>query len=64
MSSISLSKHFNSLAHILNKKYNIKNKYILEIGCNDGVLLEPLSKLGAIAEGVDPATNLLQSYQI
>ena len=60
MSSISLSKHFNSLAHILNKKYNIKNKYILEIGCNDGVLLEPLSKLGAIAEGVDPATNIVK----
>ena len=47
MSSIGLSKHFNDLAGILDSKYNVKNKNILEIGCNDGVLLEPLSKLGA-----------------
>lgn len=60
MSSISLSKHFNDLAHTLNKKYSVKGKHILEIGCNDGVLLEPLSKLGAIVEGVDPATNIVK----
>ena len=60
MSSVSLSKHFNDLAHIINKKYNVKNKHILEIGCNDGVLLEPLSKLKAIVEGVDPATNIVK----
>ena len=44
MSSIGLSSHFNSLAKILDSKYKVKNKKILEIGCNDGVLLEPLTK--------------------
>ena len=57
LSSISLSKHFNELANILDSRYNIKGKSILEIGSNDGVLLEPLSKLGAIVEGVDPSDN-------
>ena len=60
MSSISLSKHFNDLAHTLNEKYSVKGKHILEIGCNDGVLLEPLSKLKAVVEGVDPATNIVK----
>ena len=60
MSSIGLSKHFNDLAGILDSKYNVKNKNILEIGCNDGVLLEPLSKLGAKVEGVDPASNIVK----
>ena len=55
LSSVSLSKYFNEVANILDKKYNVKGKHILEIGCNDGVLLEPLSELGAKIEGVDPS---------
>jgi methylation protein EvaC len=60
MSSIGLSNHFTKLADILNVKYKVKDKNILEIGCNDGVLLEPLSKLGANIEGVDPASNIIK----
>ena len=55
LSSVSLSKYFNEVANILDKKYNVKDKHILEIGCNDGVLLDPLSKLGANVDGVDPS---------
>jgi len=55
LSSIALSKYFNKVANILDAKYNVKDKYILEIGCNDGVLLDPLYKLGANVEGVDPS---------
>ena len=55
LSSVSLSKHFNEVANIIDKKYNVRDKHILEIGCNDGVLLEPLSKLGAVVDGVDPS---------
>ncbi|MFH1654793.1 MAG: class I SAM-dependent methyltransferase [Pseudomonadota bacterium] len=33
---------------------------ILEIGCNDGVLLKPFSTLGVRAIGVDPATNVVK----
>ena len=60
LSSVGLSNHFNEVASILDEKYNVKDKNILEIGCNDGVLLEPLRKLGAIVEGVDPATNIVK----
>ena len=59
-SSIGLSGHFEDVANLLDDMYNVKDKNILEIGCNDGVLLEPLSKLGANVEGVDPATNIIQ----
>ena len=60
ISSIGLSGHFNDLAKIIDDKYNVRGKNILEIGCNDGVLLEPLSKLGANIDGVDPATNIVK----
>ena len=55
LSSVSLSNYFEKVASDLNSKYNIKDKKILEIGCNDGVLLEPLQLLGADVDGVDPS---------
>jgi len=58
MSSIGLSNHFKDLAMLIDSRYDIKNKQILEIGCNDGALLEPLSNIGAIATGVDPSANI------
>ncbi len=60
LSSVGLSGHFKGVADILNERYDVKNKDILEIGCNDGVLLEPLSKLGANVVGVDPAINIIK----
>mgnify|MGYP003626163552 FL=1 len=32
----------------------------MEIGCNDGVLLQPLKELGATVAGVDPASNVVK----
>jgi len=60
LSSVGLTNHFTEVADILNEKYDVSGKTILEIGCNDGVLLEPLSKLGAKVEGVDPAGNVVK----
>jgi len=60
ISSVGLSNHFKEVASILDDGYDVKGKNILEIGCNDGVLLEPLSKLGANVEGVDPAKNIVK----
>ncbi len=60
LSSVGLSNHFKELAHILNDRYDVKGLNILEIGCNDGVLLKPLSELGANVEGVDPAKNIVK----
>ncbi len=36
---------------------------VVEIGCNDGVLLKSFNALGVQAVGVDPATNVVQSIQ-
>ena len=60
LSSVGLSNHFKGVADILDERYSVKDKNILEIGCNDGVLLEPLNKLGANVEGVDPAVNIVK----
>jgi len=38
-----------------------KNPAVFEIGCNDGVMLNALAKLGVRAVGVDPATNVVNS---
>ena len=60
LSSVGLSNHFKELAKVLDNKFKVKDKKILEIGCNDGVLLEPLSELGADVVGVDPASNVIK----
>jgi methylation protein EvaC len=60
LSSVGLTNHFKELAKVLDDKFKVKDKKILEIGCNDGVLLEPLSKLGADVVGVDPASNVVE----
>ena len=38
----------------------ITHPAILEIGCNDGVLLRPFLDLGVKTIGVDPATNVVR----
>jgi len=60
LSSVGLSKHFYGFANTLHQKFGVKNKKILEIGCNDGVLLKPLKNLGADVLGIDPATNVVK----
>ncbi len=45
--------HWSDYANILDKKFSLKNKKILEIGSNDGYLCSLLKKKGAIAIGVD-----------
>ena len=60
LSSVGLSGHFENVADIIDEKYDVRDKKILEIGCNDGVLLEPLKDLGADVEGVDPAKNIVK----
>ena len=48
-----LKVHFNELALKI-KKY----KFIVDIGSNDGILLEPLRKLNVKAIGIDPSINV------
>ena len=60
ISSIGLQKHFDSVAQLMDDKYTLKDKKVLEIGCNDGVLLEPMKNLGADCMGIDPAENIVK----
>lgn len=57
-----LCSHFDQLAHTLVQKYP-PPRTVLEIGCNDGVLLTRLHRLGYKVIGVDPATDLVRPLQ-
>ena len=48
-----LKKHFKNLSLKL-KKYD----FIVDIGSNDGILLEPLKKMNKLAVGIDPSINV------
>lgn len=57
-----LAAHFEKHAFELIERFfpNPKDASILEFGCNDGVLLNPLSKLGiGTLIGIDPASNVV-----
>ena len=58
-SSVSLSNYFKDVARLLTERHDLKNRKVLEFGCNDGVLMKPLSDLGVNVVGVDPATNIV-----
>jgi len=48
-----LKTHFKNLSKKL-----IKYDFIVDIGSNDGVLLEPLKKINKLAIGIDPSINV------
>lgn len=61
MSSIGLSKRFEDMADYLVSNFKLnKESFVLDIGCNDGVLLTPLNKKGINTIGIDPAVNISQ----
>jgi SAM-dependent methyltransferase len=51
-----LVDHFNAYAGWLST--HLHPKTVVEFGCNDGVLLEPLTKLGIQAIGIDVSKNI------
>jgi len=53
-----LVQHFENYAHWLNE--NLSPKFVVEFGCNDGILLKPLSKMGIKTCGVDVSKNIIQ----
>jgi SAM-dependent methyltransferase len=54
-----LVSHFEKLALEISK-FVSPGSSILEIGCNDGILLSPLSKMGFDVEGVDMSVNIIE----
>lgn len=55
-----LSRHFRSLAERLDGEYLSTSNYLVDIGCNEGVLLIACAQRGLRAVGVDPAENLIE----
>lgn len=57
-----LISHFENIAKDLHKIFPRSNeRFILEIGANDGVFVNELIKQGFKALGVDPATNVIRT---
>lgn len=52
-------KHFKDLANSIAIKYNKKNGYVLEVGSNDGILLDELTSHGIRCIGVEPSSSLV-----
>jgi len=56
-----LSQHFREYAEVLRRDVLPKDSsFVVEIGCNDGVLLKPLQEMGVKALGIDPASNVVE----
>jgi SAM-dependent methyltransferase len=56
-----LMGHFREYAQLLAKEFlRPDDNLLVEFGCNDGVLLQPLTELGIDAIGIDAAENVVQ----
>ena len=53
-----LVQHFENYAKWLHEK--LTPKFVVEFGCNDGILLKPLSKIGVKTCGVDVSENITE----
>jgi len=56
----SVLEHFKTYASEIKDRFLPNNGFVLEVACNDGILLEPLKKLGLNVLGVDPAKNVVR----
>lgn len=58
-----LVKHFKELARQLVREFSLQGKTVVEIGCNDGVMIKPLRSLGVKVAGVDPSDVALEASE-
>jgi SAM-dependent methyltransferase len=56
--TMTIRDHFQKYAEEVKTRFLKKNSLAVEIGSNDGVLLEPLKNLGVNVLGVEPAANI------
>ena len=56
----SVLDHFNAYALEIKDEFLPQGGFVLEVACNDGILLEPLKNLGLKTLGVDPAKNIVK----
>ena len=60
VASISVLEHFKEYAKEIKERFVGKNYFVVEVACNDGILLKPLTELDVNAIGVDPAKNIVE----
>ena len=59
IASNSVLEHFEKYANEINNLLTKKSDLVLEIACNDGILLKPIKDKGINCLGVDPASNIV-----
>ena len=60
VASKSVHEHFQNYAHEIKERFLPNGGFVVEVACNDGILLEPLKNLGLKTLGVDPAINVVK----
>lgn len=56
--SKSLTKHFKEFAEEMVARFLAVGDFVVEIGCNDGVLMEPFQDLGIEILGIEPVKKI------
>jgi SAM-dependent methyltransferase len=56
----SVLEHFKIYASEIKERFIPNNGFVIEVACNDGILLEPLKNLKLNVLGVDPAKNVVK----
>jgi methylation protein EvaC len=59
VASNSVLEHFEMYANEIDNLLTKKSDLVLEIACNDGILLKPIKDKGINCLGVDPASNIV-----
>ena len=60
VASNSVLEHFHLYANEIKNELLGNSGFVVEIACNDGILLKPLNDLGVRCIGIDPATNIVE----